>query len=174
MTTSNPFWFEDLVFSLMDECRRLPERASNAAAKLHGYAETGIAAYHKLKEVAVRRSAAPAKTEAAAIEVRTQIVEAERLDDPLTWALATEPLATSAKGVERAVALHEKAGEQLGAISYVLDRMREELAPALMNTSAGRKIATGSDELDVSIQALLELSRKNAATRPSDRLLTAA
>lgn len=174
MTSSNPFWFEDLVFSLMDECRRLPERASNAAAKLHGYAETGVAAYRKLKEAAVRRPAAPVKAEAAAIEARPQIVEAEQLDDPLTWALATEPLATSAKGVERAVALHETAGEQLGAISYVLDRMREDLAPALMNASAGRKIATEPDELDVSIQALLELSRRNAATRPSDRFLSAA
>ena len=178
MTSSNPFWFEDLVFLVMDESRRLPERASAAFARARRTVEAGAAAVVRMKPLVVRQASAPAKAAPAAV-VRTPAVariEANLLDEPLSWALATEPLVSGVKGVERAVELHEKAREQLGAITYVLDRMRDELSPALAQTRPEPKTAIDDDalRLDTSIEALLALSRKNAATRPKDRLLTAA
>lgn len=177
MTSPNPFWFEDLVFSLMDESRRLPERASAAFLRVRRHAEAGLEALRKYKAAALQRSIAPAKAAPVTVEARPQVIEAELLDEPLTWALATEPLVTSATGAEKAVELHEKAREQLGAITYVLERMRDDLAPALTHISLERKVAAElarADELDMSIEALLALSRRNAATRPKDRILTAA
>ncbi|AHB49913.1 hypothetical protein W911_03805 [Hyphomicrobium nitrativorans NL23] len=180
MTSSNPFWFEDLVFLVMEESRRLPERASAAFSRARRTAEAGAAAVVRMKPLLVREAVAPAKAVPVAT-VQTRVVarvEADLLDDPLSWALATEPLVSGAKGVERAVELHEKAREQLGAITYVLDRMRDELSPALSKAPARteQKPADGDAavRLDTSIEALLALSRRNAATRPKDRLLTAA
>ncbi|HRN83781.1 MAG TPA: hypothetical protein PK857_03095 [Hyphomicrobium sp.] len=180
MTSSNPFWFEDLVFLVMDESRRLPERASAAFARARRTVEAGAAAVVRMKPLVVRQTSAPAKAvPVAAAVVRTPAVariEANLLDEPLSWALATEPLVSGVKGVERAVELHEKAREQLGAITYVLDRMRDELSPALTQTRLEQKAAVDDAalRLDTSIEALLALSRKNAATRPKDRILTAA
>lgn len=179
MTSSNPFWFEDLVFLVMDESRRLPERASAAFARARRTVEAGAAAVVRMKPLVVRQASAPAKAAPVAV-VRTPAavarIEADLLDEPLSWALATEPLVSGVKGVERAVELHEKAREQLGAITYVLDRMRDELSPALTQTRLEPKAAIDDAalRLDTSIEALLALSRKNAATRPKDRLLTAA
>ena len=180
MTSSNPFWFEDFVFLVMDESRRLPERASAALARARRTAEAGAAAIVRLKPLATRKAISPAKAVPVAASQAPVVarIEAELLDEPLSWALATEPLLSGVKGVERAVELHEKAREQLGAITYVLDQMRDELAPALSNAPARQKQKPAADDtavrLDTSIEALLALSRRNAATRPKDRLLTAA
>ena len=179
MTSSNPFWFEDLVFLVMDESRRLPERASAVLTRARRAAETGAAAVMRLKPLVVRQAAAPAKAVPAAAVIQTPAVariEADLLDDDLSWTLATEPLVSGAKGLERAVELHEKAGEQLAALTYVLDRMRDELSPALARTRPEPKRVAddAAVRLDTSIEALLALSRRNAATRPKDRILTAA
>lgn len=181
MTSSNPFWFEDLVFLVMEESRRLPERASAALARARRTAEAGAAAIARMKPLVVRQTVAPAKA-VPVVAVQAPVVariEADLLDEPLSWALATEPLVSGVKGVERAVELHERAREQLGAITYVLDRMRDELGPALSRTQAPRLAPEpmANDavvRLDTSIEALLALSRRNAATRPKDRILTAA
>lgn len=173
MTSPNPFWFEDLVFFVMDESRRLPERISSAAAHARRAAKAGTAAL--LGHVSARRRrSAPARAATAARA--TVLCEAELLDEPLAWTLATEPLATSASAVEKIVQLQEKAREQLGAITYVLDRLRDDLAPALTHVRLAES-NTHADEtirLDTSVEALLALSRRNAATRPRDRVLSAA
>lgn len=179
MTSSNPFWFEDLVFSVWDESRRLPERATKAYVRARRYAETGIETLLKYKAAVRRLSVAsePVKAVPVAVEARPRVFEAELLDDPLTWSLATEPLASSVASVEKVLLLQEKADEQLGAITYVLDRMRDDLAPVLTRTRSERTPKAeilNRDELDMSIEALLALSRRNAATRPKDRLLNAA
>lgn len=181
MTSSNPFWFEDLVFLVMEESRRLPERALAALARARRTAEAGAAAIARMKPLVVRETVAPAKA-VPVVAVQAPVVariEADLLDEPLSWALATEPLVSGVKGVERAVELHERAREQLGAITYVLDRMRDELGPALSRTQAPRlepepMANDAAVRLDTSIEALLALSRRNAATRPKDRILTAA
>lgn len=175
MASPNPFWFEDLIFFLMDESRRLPERASAAAARARRLAQAGTAVLLR-HAPAVRRKTASAEP-ATAVRAPVLLREAELLDEPLAWALATEPLTTTAAGVEKAVELHEKAREQLGAITYILDRMRDDLAPALTRIPAERTSVAQPDDairLDTSIEALLVLSRRNAATRPKDRVLTAA
>ncbi len=177
MTSSNPFWFEDLVFFVMDEGRRLPERVSQAVARARRAAETGTAAVLRMKPLVARQVSAQPKAVTAATQTPVVVrVEADLLDEPMSWALATEPLVTSAKGVEKAVELHEKAREQLGALTYILDRMRDELSPALRETRLEQKAAADNAavRLDTSIEALLALSRRNAATRPKDRILTAA
>lgn len=177
MTSSNPFWFEDLVFFVMDEGRRLPERISQAVARARRAAETGTVAVLRMKPLVARQVSAQPKAVTAATQTPVVVrVEADLLDEPISWALATEPLVTSAKGVEKAVELHEKAREQLGALTYILDRMRDELSPALRETRLEQKAAADNAavRLDTSIEALLALSRRNAATRPKDRILTAA
>lgn len=177
MTSPNPFWFEDLVFFLMDESRRLPERASATVTRARRLAAAGTAALLPYVPT-MRRQRAPVRAAATAVRAPVVVREAELLGEPMTWALATEPLATTAAGVEKAVELHERAREQLGAITYVLDRMRDELAPAMSHVRLEPKNTVDTDgsstRLDTSIEALLALSRRNAATRPKDRVLTAA
>jgi hypothetical protein len=103
--------------------------------------------------------------------------ETARLDEPEAWSLATEPLVAVGIGMERAVALHKSAAEQLDALTYVLDGLRAELRPVMAYARfKDETVHALPDEtaLESSIEALLELSRKNAATRPKDRILTAA
>ena len=181
MTSSNPYWFEDLVFAVVDEGRRLPERASLAVARGRRHANTGLAALRRFGAVVWHpRKANPATSArhaTARLEARAPVREAERLDEPLAWALATEPLATSEMGVQKVVELQDKAREQLGAITYVLDRIRDEIEPALTRPAAAPRLTRHTEnmsELDTSIEALLALSRRNAALRPKERCLTAA
>lgn len=181
MTSSNPYWFEDLVFAVMDEGRRLPERASLAAAWSRQHANTGLAALRRFGAVVAHprniRPATPARQATANLEARAPVREAERLDEPLAWALATEPLVTSEMGVRKVVELQDRAREQLSAITYVLDRIRDEIEPALSRPAPAPRPARHTEsvsELDTSIEALLALSRKNAALRPKERYLTAA
>ncbi|WP_072395565.1 hypothetical protein [Hyphomicrobium sp. CS1GBMeth3] len=99
------------------------------------------------------------------------------LDDPEEWTLATEPLVAAEAGAEAAVALHQAASEQLDALTYAFERIRDELrsmmiyAPFKDNTVHHLHDAKA---LDTNIEALLELSRRNAATRPKDRVRPAA
>lgn len=117
------------------------------------------------KAPAARKGAAPSRAEPAP------------LDAAEMWALATEPLLAAGTATDTAAALHRAAAEQLDALTYLLDQIRTELRPMMTHT----RLAEGAvqplhdaEALDTSIEALLELSRKNAATRPKDRELTAA
>lgn len=183
MTSSNPYWFEDLVFAVVDETRRLPERASVAAAWTRRHANAGLAVLRRYGSALVTRPETAARPAKAArpdpVELaRAPMREAELLDEPLAWALATEPLSSGEKSLRQVVELQDKAREQLGAITYVLDRMRDEIAPALTHPSNVRQSLAHRiedvNELDTSIEALLALSQRNAAMRPKDRCLTAA
>lgn len=181
-SSSNPFWFEDLVFSVLDEARRIPARATTALTHARRHSHIALATTRQIWAIARNRINAVVATGSAEIEVlpakaKVQVQEAELLDQPLAWALATEPMETSVAGARKAAQLHEKAREQLGAITYVLDQIRDDLAPALNDVRFERKTASQiSDEaaLDMSIEALLALARSNAATRPKDRALSAA
>lgn len=170
MSSPGPFWFEDVVYFILDEGRRLPQRTTLTARRLKRTAEAATA----------RVSATLRGSGEAAIEVADQpalpvIREAELLDDDLTWSLATEPLATN--GSNTALALHNAAAEQIGAVTYTLERLRAELAPMMTYASIRKDPVQQIDTekaLETSIDALLELSRKNAATRPKNRVRDAA
>lgn len=166
-----PFWFEDLMFFVVDEARRLPVRARSAAARVR---MLGDRIAHFDPTLLMPAKIAPAPTPASAPRRETAPLEARE-----TWELATEPLVAVGTGTATAIALHRAAAEQLDALTYVLDRMREELRPMMTyarfkgdddNVQALR----ATQELETSIEALLELSRQNAATRPKDRVRPAA
>lgn len=164
-----PFWFEDLVFFVIDEGRRLPQRAAVAAVRIRravGSAADKVAAFDPT--MLVRR---PTAKSAAPVALAHQ--EIAPLDDFETWSLATEPLVAVGDGTAAAMAYHRTAEEQLDSLTYVLARMRDELRP--MMTYARFEDETvpalhATPELETSIEALLELSRRNAATRPKDRV----
>jgi hypothetical protein len=169
-----PFWFEDLVFFVVDESRRLSARAAAAATRLRRMAgETaGLAtAFNPTQWLSPVRTApttalsAPARPEAPALEA------------PEAWALATGPLATAGAGANAAVTCHAAAGEQLDALAYVMARMRDDLRPIMTTARFGDDTVerlADPKALDTSIEALLELSRRNEATRPRDRVRAAA
>lgn len=166
-----PFWFEDLMFLVIDEGRRLPARAATAVSRVRRLAQKA-AAFDPRALVRENIFTGPVPRPAAMPRR-----EAALLDEPEAWALATEPLVAVGTGTSAAVTLHRAAGEQLDALTYVLDRMRDELRP--MMTYARFKDDNvhplhDAAALETSIEALLELSRKNAATRPKDRARTAA
>lgn len=166
-----PFWFEDLVFFVVDESRRLPGRAAAAAAHFRKLARNAAA----LDPCALlRRPAESEPPSAPAVAPRREVLP---LDEPEAWALATEPLTAAGTGAVNAIAMHNAAAEQLDSLTYVLDRMRDELRP--MMTYARFKddnveALPDTTALETSIEALLELSRRNAATRPKDRVRSAA
>jgi hypothetical protein len=174
-----PFWFEDLVFFVLDEGRRIPGRAKGIASRINSLARAAWQANAEANFTG-RMHAFRAKfgaTAKAQPEIRTKHVEAELLDEPLSWTLATEPLVAVGTGTEAAIALHKAASEQLDALTYVLDRMRDELRPLMNHTQLDQTPVHqlhNPAELETSIEALLELSRQNAATRPKNRALTAA
>lgn len=178
MTSSNPFWFEDLVFFVIDESRRLPQRAIDAAMRARHLVELSAATVKRYRStIAPRLARAPLKSAAAVRVPLAQRIEAELLDEPLTWTLATEPLTTSANGIAKVAELQEKAREQIDAISYTLDRMRDELNAVLTHAPirpAAEVQAQPGVELDASIEQLRTASRKHRAPRPTDRILTAA
>lgn len=167
-----PFWFEDLVFFVIDEGCRLPKRAATAVGhirqSLESAVEKAVDQAASLRRYVVRPQAAPHATPRR---------EVARLDAPETWTLAAEPLAAIGTGTDTAVACHKTAAEQLDALTYVLARMREELRPLMTYARLDDDIVHTlhtTPELETSIEALLELSRKNAATRPKDRMHVAA
>lgn len=179
LNTPGPFWYEDLLFFVLDEGRRLPARASKAAAQIRRIAETAWTSVSARfdSELAGRvrdwtAKARPADETAPALRIE----QADLLDEPLTWALATEPLVAADTGTHAAVGFHKSAGEQLDALTYVIDQMRDELRPLMSYASfeQGRVQTLDDIRLETSIEALLELSRKNAATRPKNRALNAA
>jgi hypothetical protein len=179
LSPPRPFWFEDLVFFVLDEGRRLPGRVKDFAIRVNSFARTTWQANSETllsaPITAIREKFGAA--EKAEPEIKIRHVEAELLNEPLAWSLATEPLAAVGTGTEAAIAYHNAAAEQLDALTYVLDRMRDELRP-LMNYEQLEHgpipLFPQTAELETSIEALLELSRKNAATRPKGRMLTAA
>lgn len=171
LSAPGPFWFEDLVYIVVDEARRLPGRAAKAATYVHRMTE---AAGRRLNAI---RTPTVVPVAEAAPEPRARVhIEAELLDEPLAWTLATEPLTKGGAGAAKVVALHNAAGQQLGAVTYALDRLRDELAPMMAHVNLGRSevLRLADTRLETSIEALLELSRTNAATRPKERTLTAA
>lgn len=179
LNTPGPFWYEDLLFFVLDEGRRLPARASKAAAEIRRVAETAWTSVsgrlrseltgHILDWTA---KAKPADEPAPALRIE----QADLLDEPLTWALATEALVAADTGTHAAIGFHKSAGEQLDALTYVIDRMRDELRPLMSYARFEQDRVEKLDDirLETSIEALLELSRKNAATRPKSRALNAA
>ncbi len=164
-----PFWFEDFVFFAIDETRRLPGRIAKLSADTR----------RRASELTARLlQAEPARHQLASQPVAARIIsEPARLEEAEAWELATDPVAAVGTGMASAVALHEAAREQLDAVTYVLDRIRDEVRPLMTYTRlAGdevHQLPTQAD-LDTSIEALLALSRLNAATRPKSRVLSAA
>jgi hypothetical protein len=168
-----PFWFEDLMYFVIDESRRLPRRVAAAFARIRRLVE-------KAAELATTfdpTELLPATGAASSAPAVLHRAEVAPLDEPEAWALATEPLVVAGASANAAAACHKAAAEQLDSLTYVLARMRDDLRPIMTyrrleddNVAALPDRAT----LDTSIEALLELSRKYAASRPKDRVLTAA
>lgn len=159
------------MFFIADESRRLPARAAAAAQRMREFARTASTfdprnLFHAPAE--------PEPVSAPPVALRREVPP---LDDTETWALATEPLTTAGSEAHTAIAMHRAATEQIDALTYVLDRMRDELRPIMTYARfADDNIHTLHDAaaLETSIEALLELSRQNEATRPKDRVRTAA
>jgi hypothetical protein len=171
-----PFWLEDLMYLAADELRRLPERTARAAAiwqRAVGRArDLRAASAAMLRPEAMitrtlrRQPAKPAVQQLAPV-----------LDAPLEWSLATRALTDSHSGARTVAALQKEAGEQLDSASYVLARLRDELRPLMRTTPlpGDEPVALrASVAFETSLDALLALSRENAATRPKERALTAA
>lgn len=173
----SPFWFEDLVFLVVDEARRLPARSAKAAAEVRRFAKQTAEAVSKGfssgPAALLHRETTIRPTGPSAVVIR----EEARLEEPQAWSLATEPLAAVGTGTAAAIAFHQAAHEQLDALTYVVDRIREEVRPlmtyARFSGDEVHQLQTRA-ELDNSIEALLALSRANTATRPKARVLTAA
>ncbi|MCC7250421.1 hypothetical protein [Hyphomicrobium sp.] len=168
-----PFWFEDLMFFVIDEGRRLPKRAAVALSRIRRLADTAARKAADFDPKALLR-VTPTAAPATAIQRHREVAP---LDESETWLLATEPLAAVGTATHAAVALHNAASEQLDALTYVLARMRDDLRPIMtcVPFKDDNVLALHADaELETSIEALLELSRRNAATRPKDRMRTAA
>lgn len=173
LNAPGPFWFEDVMFLAIDEGRRLGTRTRSALQSLRRLCgnlaafdpATLMSGTRPLRAFRLREAAGPRRQDVA------------RLEEPEVWTLATEPLVAAGAGSDAVISLHKAASEQLDALTYILDRMRDELRPIM--TYARFEDDTvqplrDAAALDTSIEALLELSRKNAATRPKDRVLTAA
>jgi len=162
-----PFWLEDLVFLALDEARRLPKRAAKATAQARRLARA-IRDFDptELWPAQLRANDRGAATAAPVVQA---FRETARLEEPEAWDLATEPLAAVGTGTASAVSLHKTAAEQLDALTYVLDQIRADVRPLMVNTRLkGEEIVQipTRTEFETSLEALLELSRKNEATRP--------
>jgi hypothetical protein len=159
-----PFWLEDLVFLVLDETRRLPKRAVKAATQARRMGR----AIRNFDPTLLwpARSRVAAKPHARPVTV---IRETTRLEEPEAWELATEALTAVGIGTASAVQLHKAASEQLDALTYVLDQIRDEVRPLLIHARLDgeeiERIPTKA-EFETSLDALLELSRRNEATRP--------
>lgn len=168
-----PFWFEDLMFFVIDEGRRLPSRLRLAAERVRHLTERAIETAAGFDPAALLRGQRAA-TPAPAVPL---IRDVPPMDEAESWALATEPLVAAHTGLDAALACQTAAAEQLDSLTYVLACMRDDLRPIMTTTRfKDDNVETFPDPkiLDTSIEALLELSRKNAATRPKDRVQTAA
>lgn len=167
-SSPKPFWFEDLLFAILDETRRLPARVAYAAALTKRLAA----------RTASLKSALSSETGAEPLRAlpppRREVIP---LEDEEAWWLATEAVATAGTTTYSAAAMHSAAAEQLDALTYALDRMREELRPLMIYSSLEDDTVQPLElnkDLEHSIEALLELSRQCEATRPKDRARSAA
>lgn len=169
-----PFWFEDLVFFVIDEGRRLPRRTAVAATRIRRAVESALEKVAAFDPTLLVRRHVVRPHSAPMAAPREEIAP---LDDFETWALATEPLVAVGDGMAAAVAYHRTAEEQLDSLTYVLARMRDELRPMMTYARFEDEAVPAihaTPDLETSIEALLELSRRNAATRPKDRIRVAA
>lgn len=171
-----PFGLEDLMYLAADELRRLPERTARAAAgwqRLVGRARNlSAASAARLRPEVVIARALRRQPPKPTIQQMAPV-----LDAPLEWSLATRALTDSHSGARAVAALQKEAGEQLDSASYVLARLRDELRPLMLTTPlpGDEPVALrASAAFETSLDALLALSRQNAATRPKERALTAA
>jgi hypothetical protein len=182
LRSPGPFWLEDLMYLVADQTRLLPERAARAVARWNR-------AVGQVRDV---RNACGAQLRAAvqfspgsliAHALRRQPPKAAvqplapELDEPQEWRLATRALAEGREGAEAVAHLHKEAAKQLDSATYVLARLRDELRPLMVNIALpgdGPVALHGSAAFETSLDALLALSRANAATRPKERALTAA
>ncbi|WP_439544478.1 hypothetical protein [Hyphomicrobium sp.] len=176
LKTPGPFWLEDLMYLAADELRRLPERSARAAARwrravgrIRAVRDASAALLHPETLIARALRRQPPKTAVQQL--------APELAEPLEWSLATRALTESHLGAGAVNALHKQAGEQLDSASYVLARLRDELRPLMLTTALPGDEPVelrGSAAFETSLDALLALSRENAATRPKERALSAA
>ena len=168
-----PFWFEDLMFFVIDESRRLPARLSATATRLVRLAEKVLenaTSFGPARWISFPRAAT---SPPAALQHRDTLP----MDEPEAWALATEPLVAARTGLNAAMDCHTAAAEQLDSLAYVLARIRDDLRPIMAHArfeDDNIEQLPDPKALETSIEALLELSRKNAATRPKDRVRPAA
>jgi hypothetical protein len=168
-----PFWLEDLMYFVIDEGRRLPARVVEAASQVRRFARK-LAAFDPRSLV---NQPVPPQSEVL-FAVAPRRTEVPPLDEPETWALATEPLLAVGTGSQAAIALHTAAAEQLDALTYALDRLRDDLRPImtyarLAEDSTLHELPDRA-ALEANIEARLELSRQNAETRPKHRVRSAA
>jgi len=176
LKSPGPFWLEDLFYLAADELRRLPERAARVAAVWQRATDRArdlrTASVAMLRpETLIARTLRRQPPKPAVREM------APALDEPLAWSLATRALADGDHGARTVAALQKEAGEQLDSASYVLARLRDELRPLMRTTQLpgdGPVALRVSAAFETSLDALLALSRENAATRPKERALTAA
>lgn len=158
-----PFWLEDLVYLAIDETRRLPARLRKTWTLIREHASGNARLDEFLATLSLkldrRRKTIPSVTASPAA----------RLEEPEEWALATEPVNAADIGTAKAAALHEAAAEQLDALTYVLARIREEVRPHMTYARFVDEpvhVLPEADQAQAALDALLELSRQNAATRP--------
>jgi hypothetical protein len=164
-----PLWLEEFIFLVADETRRFPRRIAALADKM---VENGMAAAWRFSErTAQKPGTAAIRHEPAA---RAPVHEAELLDEQLAWELAVDPLVESGNSAANAAALHAAAAEQLDALTYNLDRLRDELRPIMTYARIADDTVYRLAPPAPSLDQLLELARENAKTRPKERILTAA
>lgn len=165
------FWFEDLAYAATDAARRLPERARTAWSGLKARLPAAPTRDAAMAMLGLSRTVDPAPSQPA-----EPLVLAPLLAEPEAWALATEPLSAADAATAKAKALHAAAAEQLDALTYTLDRLRQEIRPLMRSARFPDEPVhvLPAAALETSIEALLELSRVNEATRPKDRMRVVA
>jgi hypothetical protein len=163
----NPFWLEDLAYFAIDEARRLPARARQAWA----WIEARAAERPSLDEILASLARRLERRRLPVAFAAAHLVPAP-LDEPEEWSLATEPVSAADAATAKAVALHQRAAEQLDALTYVLARLRDEVRPHMSTVRlAGEPVYAlpEADQNAAALKALLELSRENTKTRPETR-----
>lgn len=170
-----PFWYEDLMYFLIDETRRLPARLSSFKSRLRAQLREEWAQLNsELQQVS--RYFAPAKP-AVKASAPARVADVPALADDETWSLATDPIAAGSHSIRSVRESHASAAEQIDSLSYVLDQLRADLRPYMkyhpLETDNIETLPTQA-ELETSIEALLELSRTCAATRPKERIAAVA
>jgi hypothetical protein len=165
ITPPGPYWLEDLAYAVVDRVRLV---AARGRAAWEVRAAVAAKAGHAVDRLVARFGMARHEPPPPAARAEP-ISVAPLLDEPEAWALATEPLSAADTGASRAAAMHRTAAEQLDALTYVLDRVRQEVRPFMTYARlAGEPVHAMPETaaLEAGIEALLELSRQNAATRP--------